>query len=354
MFVDDSGDFCLRKFPVERSTIDPNETPFVASLPETIRAFRRAAGYDLRFARVGSAFFSNSTNNSTNNSTSFSTNDENEDARFETRETTSEPFEQVDPFEQVARFPVGNGAGVERGELVLRRGADLRPQLDWSSACELVASLANVLSENYSWRAKLEERESELALCAVELDTEKASVYSRAKTSTRLRDILRSGARALGAYDAASLALLDSATTSLKTRVVWGLPDDRYLEPPRPLRGARAEVEALMGNAVVLNDVVGEHWKAPEDFPCSVCAPVVSESTILGVLWFFSNERREVGIRELETLGLISGRVVAELERESLCSVCARSKERKTETETETDDLDRFVDLLVAKRRDYV
>ncbi len=334
MFVDDSGDSRLRKIPVERSTIDSNETPFVASLPETIRAFRRAVGYDLRFARVGSSAFSDSTN------------EENEAARSRSSATT------IDPFEQVERFPVGNVAGFEGRELVLRRGANLRPQLDWSSACELVASLANVLSENYSWRAKLAEREGELALCAVELDTEEAPVYSRAKTSTRLRDILRTGARALGTYDAASLGLLDSATTSLKTRVVWGLPDDRYLEPPRPLRGARAEVEVLMGNVVVLNDdAVVERWKAPEDFPCSVCAPVVSESTILGVLWFFSNERQDVGVRELETLGLISGRVVAELERESLCSVCSRNKKR--EAKNENDELDRFVDLLVAKRRDY-
>jgi len=333
MLVDDRGDSCLRKFPVERLTIDPDETPFVASLPETILAFRRVVGYDLSFARVRST-----------------------DERVETTDRGAASDSNgtlVGPFEQVRKFPVGDVAGGERGELVLRRNPNLRPQLDWNAACELVESLTGVLSENYSWRAKLAERESELAFCSVELDTEKAPSWSRAKTSTRLRDILRIGARALGAYDAASLCLLDSATTSLKTRVVWGLPDDRYLEPPRPLREARAEVEALMGNAVVLNDDESiERWNAPEDFPCSVCVPVVSESTILGVLWFFSNMRLRVGVRELETLGLISGRVVAELEKESLCSVCSRTKERASQESV--DELDRFVDALVAKRRDYV
>jgi len=334
MFVDDRGDSCLRNFPVERLTTDPNETPFVASLPETVLAFRRAVGYDLRFVRVRSTNSSDLTN---------------EDSSLELCSESNETL--VDPFEQVKRFPVGDASDCGQGELVLRRSADLRPQLDWDSACELVASLANVLSENYVWRAKLTERESELAFCDAELASEKSSAYSRAKTSTRLRGILRTGARALGAFDAASLSLLDSATTSLKTRVVWGLPDDRYLEPPRSLRGARAEVEALTGVAVVLNDEDSiERWKVPEDFPCSICAPVASETAIYGVLWFFSNKRRKIDVRELETLGLISDRVVDELEKESRCSVCARSKTREPKESTD-DELKRFVDALVSNRR---
>jgi len=339
MFVDDRGDSCLQKFPVERLTSESNEVPYIASVPETVLAFRRAVGYDLRFARSHSSNSEDSTNKDVEELS--------RNACVKSGETL------IGPFEQVGRFSVVDDSNRKLGELVLRRSPDLRPQLDWNSACELVESLANVLSENYAWRAKLAERESELALCSAELDTERPRVYSRAKTSTRLRDILRVGARALGAFDAASLRLLDSATTSLKTRVVWGLPDDRYLEPPRPLRGARAEIEALTGNAVVLNDDDSvERWKAPEDFPCSVCVPVVSETTILGVLWFFSNVRRRIGVRELETLGLISGRVVDELERETLCSVCSRSKKR--ETDESSDELERFVDALVAKRRDRV
>jgi len=339
MFIEDRGDSCLQKFPVERLAPEPNEVPYIASVPETVLAFRRAVGYDLRFER-----FHSSTPDVLKNK---SVEESRQNACFKSDETL------IGPFDKVERFAVVDDSKKKLGELVLRRSPELRPQLDWNSACELVESLSSVLSENYSWRAKLAERESELALCAAELDAEKAPVYTRAKTSTRLRDILRVGARALGAFDAASLCVLDSATTSLKTRVVWGLPDDRYLEPPRPLRGARAEIEALTGNAVVLNDDDSvERWKAPEDFPCSVCVPVVSETTILGVLWFFSNIKRRIGVRELETLGLISGRVVDALERESLCSVCSRSKKR--ETEESADELERFVDALVAKRRDRV
>ena len=188
-------------------------------------------------------------------------------------------------------------------------------------------------------------REGELAALAIDVPQKK---MSRAQISTKLRDVLRSGARALGDFAAAALYTLDDDTTTLKTRAVWGLPDDRYLDPPRPLRGARAEVEALLGSAVTLNDdYLAEEWKAPESFPCSVCVPVASDTTILGVAWFFSDRRRELGTRELETLDLVVCRLVDELEKESKTLVpTPRRNLARVKNEKEKQELHDWVDTI--------
>lgn len=286
------SDRSFRDFPVKKKWCDPNDVPFVGSLPETLRVFRKVAGYDLRFFRAGSS--------------------ENNDfgGDGETLENAPETSEKV------LRVPVGDPNVKIFGALVLRSAPDLEPRVAWSNAVALTEALATTLGENYRWRTELVAREAELAVVATpnaETTDESAGPVSR------LRDVLKTGAKALGGFDAAALYLLDDETTSLKIRALWGLPTDRFLDPPRPLRGARADVEALLGSAVVLNEAyLAEAWKAPEDFDCSLCVPVASETTILGTLWFFSDRKRDIETRELETLELIAGRIVAELEKEKL------------------------------------
>ena len=278
------SDRSFRDFPVKKKWCDPNDVPFVGSLPETLRVFKQVAGYDLRFFRAGSAENDGAANGET--------------------------------LERVARIPVGDPNVKIFGALVLRSAQDLEPLVSWSAAVALAENLALTLGENYRWRAELAEREAELAVAAtpnVEPSDEGARLASR------LRDVLKTGAKALGGFDAAALYLLDDETTRLKIRALWGLPTDRFLDPPRPLRGARADVEALLGSAVVLNETyLAEAWKAPEDFECSLCVPVASETTILGTIWFFSNEKKNIETRELETLELVAARVVAELEKEKM------------------------------------
>ncbi len=283
------SDRSFRDFPVKKKWCDPNDVPFVGSLPETLRVFQKVAGYDLRFFRAGSS------ENAADEPT------------FENATETSE---------KVARIPVGDPNVKIFGALVLRSAPNVEPLVPWTTAVALAETLATTLGENYRWRAELVAREAELAVDAttnVELNDDGARLASR------LRDVLKTGAKALGGFDAAALYLLDDETTRLKIRALWGLPTDRFLDPPRPLRGARADVEALLGSAVVLNEAyLAEAWKAPEDFDCSLCVPVASETTILGTIWYFSNQKKEIETRELETLELIAGRIVAELEKEKL------------------------------------
>ncbi len=284
------SDRSFRDFPVKKKWCDPNDVPFVGSLPETLRVFQKVAGYDLRFFRAGSS--------------------ENDAFDGETLENATETSEKV------VRIPVGDPNVKIFGALVLRSDPGVVPLVPWPTAVALAETLATTLGENYRWRAELVAREAELAVLAT---PNAESIDESARLASRLRDVLKTGAKALGGFDAAALYLLDDETTRLKIRALWGLPTDRFLDPPRPLRGARADVEALLGSAVVLNEAyLAEAWKAPEDFDCSLCVPVASETTILGTAWYFSNKKREIEARELETLELIAGRIVAELEKEKL------------------------------------
>ena len=138
---------------------------------------------------------------------------------------------------------------------------------------------------------------------------------------TRLEAVLRAGAEAVGSH-AAAIYLLDEGTSELKLRCSWGLPFDRLAAPPRPLPGAVADLEAMLGHAVVLDDYsVMELWNVPEFFPAAVCVPISSPTTILGTLWIFSNEKRDYNDLDTNIIEVVAGRLASDLEREMLLRV---------------------------------
>jgi serine phosphatase RsbU (regulator of sigma subunit) len=123
--------------------------------------------------------------------------------------------------------------------------------------------------------------------------------------------------------------LLDDATSELKLRAMWNLPEERLLAPARPLRGAMADLEALVGHAVVLEDTsLMPHWRCPEEFPSAACVPVSSPSIPLGTLWIFSDKPRDFSAEQTNLLEIIAGRLAADLEREMLLAVGTKSKHR--------------------------
>ena len=85
------------------------------------------------------------------------------------------------------------------------------------------------------------------------------------------------------------------------------------------MRGAAADLEALIGHAVALEDTsLLPLWKAPEDFPAALCVPVSTSSTPLGTLWFFSDHVRDFTAEQTHMAEIIAGRLVSDLEREVL------------------------------------
>ena len=182
------------------------------------------------------------------------------------------------------------------------------------SVAQLARQLIGYHEELESTYRALREREAELAT-AVPLsviDDEGRHL------SERLAWVLKSVAEAIGC-DAAALYLLDDTTQTLKLRSSWGIPRQRLAEPPRSLRGAVADLEALMGSAVVLEDVrLAPFWRAPEGFAAALCLPVASDTTPLGTLWLFSRLPRTFGDADVQLAEVGSGRIVADLERETL------------------------------------
>ncbi len=321
MISNQYDDMTIRDFPLPRDLFDRKDAPTAASLFEALQTFRDVAGYDLTFIPPGEALAR---------------------AKREVEEA-AESQRDANPFEKVEIVDLGLCSGRSYGALRLARNPKRYPKLDWKDAVALAKGLAELMEENALWRGELARREGQLGAKEARLCPEEAA---RDSIASRLRDVLRTGAGALDAFDAAGIYLLDENTHELKTRVVWGLPEDRYLAPARPLRGARGELEALMGSAVAVNDdYLAEEWRVPERFPCAFCAPLVSEESVLGVVWFFANKRRELGEREMETLRLVADRIVDELQREArlLSSLPSREEVGVEEIERELQEWARAI-----------
>jgi phosphoserine phosphatase RsbU/P len=134
----------------------------------------------------------------------------------------------------------------------------------------------------------------------------------------RMEAALKGVAEALGCR-AAAVYLLDAATTELKLRAAFGLPFERYLDPARPLATAVADVEALAGHAVVLEDTTNyAAWNLPEACRSAVCVPVSSPTVPLGTLWLLADEPRAFRDQDVNIVEIGAGRIAADLEREML------------------------------------
>ena len=202
----------------------------------------------------------------------------------------------------------------ESGRLFLSREAADGEALPMEKARLIAEAIGTLVAEIYRTQRAVWQREAELAAgIPVTLRADE-----QRQLATRLQSVLRGGAEAIGCQ-AAALYLLNDATSHLKLRACWQLPKARFLDPAQPLRGAVADLEALVGHAVALEDTsLLPHWKTPEDFPAALCVPVSTSSTPLGTLWFFATHVREFGAEQTHLAEIIAGRLVSDLEREVL------------------------------------
>jgi serine phosphatase RsbU (regulator of sigma subunit) len=203
-----------------------------------------------------------------------------------------------------------------------RADDDPAPRLPRQQVEHLAAAIAAVLGELDATRAALTRREAELAAgVPVVFDSEDS-----AHLAQRLQASLQAAVESVGAT-AAALYLLDEATSQLKLRSCVGLPQSRLLDAPRPLKGALADLEALLGHAVVIEDTsLLPHWRCPENFPTAACVPVSTANTPLGTLWIFSDVTRDFTPSQTNVIEVVAGRIAVELEREMLVTAGAQTK----------------------------
>lgn len=280
----------LRLYDQRYSESSQPDIENVTSLPSVLRAFEEATGWSLTYHRG------------------------------------SKP---IHPTEYVWSAPVDPGVGTTPGHvrLNLARSASTasEPRPVPAAVRQLASALEDLVAELLKTQRALGQREAELAAgvpVVVRSD-------ERNHLAARLRSVLRGGAEAVGCR-AAALYLLDEATTSLKLRSSWGLPRDRFTLPPRPLRGALADLEAMLGHAVVLEDSgLFQQWNPPENFPAAACIPVATPTNILGTYWVFCDSRRDFNDRETNILEVVAGRLASDLEREILLQEGTEGKEIK-------------------------
>ena len=226
--------------------------------------------------------------------------------------------------------PVNPGVGASPGHIRLISTEDStpgsEPRIPLEAASPLADAVGKLWSELLLTRHALWQREAELAagVPLVLHDNEHEPPLVE-----RLESVLRGGAEAIGCQ-AAALYLLDPATTELKLRSSWGLPRKRLTAPARPLRGALADLEALLGHAVVLSDDrLNDHWKVPEgNFGSCVCVPVSSPTMPLGTLWVFCQDPRDFTDSETNIIEVVAGRLAAELERQVLVEEAFSSRDQ--------------------------
>jgi serine phosphatase RsbU (regulator of sigma subunit) len=270
----------LRIFREEFGQKDRSESILVGSMPEVQRAFQHLTGWSLRY----------------------------ESSSTQTNEPTGLTWST----------PVIPGRGMPPGRLRLAKVGSL-PRLDESASPpaevrQLGSALAGMFAELLGTHHALWLREAELAAAIPVV----ASLHETEHFAIRLQSVVKSGAESVGC-PAAGLYLLDEATTCLKLRSSFGMPRERLSEPARPLQGALADLEAMLGHAVVLTDLDHHtHWNPPENFPAAVCVPVCTSTTILGTLWVFSNDPRDFSDRDTNLIEVVAGRIASDLERENL------------------------------------
>jgi putative methionine-R-sulfoxide reductase with GAF domain len=222
----------------------------------------------------------------------------------------------------IADFPVIGLANEILGDIRILRPQGGASRTSQEMASRIAASIAGLASELAKAQQALWRREAELAAGVPVLPHRE----EQAHLAERLRAILRSATKATDC-DAAGLYLLDDATSRLKLRSLDGLPPDRLTAPPRPLAGAIADLEALLGHAVVLTDAQQvTQWNAPEPAQSAICLPVSSATMPLGTLWLFCQRPRDFTSHQTELLEIVAGRLAAELERAMLLTDVVESR----------------------------
>lgn len=187
-------------------------------------------------------------------------------------------------------------------------------RLPLEQASALAEALAGLAADLERAEHALCQREAELAAAVpVVRPRDAASDFAQ-----RLEAILKAGAEGIGCT-AAGLYLLDDATTSLTLRARWNLPVERFAAGSRPLAAATADLEALCGHAVAVEESADDSgWNPPERFPAMICVPVASAHLPLGTLWLFADRPRQFSDADLNVAELLAGRLAAELERQSV------------------------------------
>lgn len=180
-------------------------------------------------------------------------------------------------------------------------------------AATRLAESANRLAEELQMnRAAMRRQEIELASRAPVM----ANDTDRSRIADRIEETLSELASACQC-GAAAIYLLDEETQNLKARAVFGLPTSRLEQPPRPLRGSRADLEAMVREVVLIEDLDAtdfDTWNCPEPYAAGICASISSQGIPIGTLWLFSETKKPFSNAESAAARFAASQIGLELE----------------------------------------
>ncbi|QDV23908.1 PP2C family protein-serine/threonine phosphatase [Aureliella helgolandensis] len=144
--------------------------------------------------------------------------------------------------------------------------------------------------------------------------------------ASRLQESLHRAALKTGS-DAAALYLLDDTTSQLKMRSSWGMASGSLSKPPRELRGSLADLEALMGNAVLLENIaLAPEWNCPEAYAAAICVPVGSPTMPHGTIWLWSDHVRDFNAGDIDVVKAAADKILVDIERSVLADEVLRNR----------------------------
>ena len=183
-----------------------------------------------------------------------------------------------------------------------------------STVTPLLDAVAEMATEVTRLRHELARREIQLA----QHRPVRCVPTAEEPLSQRLQSTLANLVRVMQC-DAAAVYLLDETSSQLVLQANHGLSLRATVKPPRPLKGAKADLEALAGKVISIADCASQRsWKTPEHYASAICIGLSSGTTSLGTLWLFSDELRDFEQRDIQVLEIAAETVAMEIERFSM------------------------------------
>ncbi len=196
------------------------------------------------------------------------------------------------------------------------------PMTSEDSAWQLLESIDNLLQRLQDSERALTKQEGQLATnvgMSVRGD-------ESATLAERMQESLHRAAE-LTCSDAAAVYLLDDATSELKMRACWGMPASALARPPRQLRGSLGDLEALLGNAVLLENIrIAPEWNCPENYAAALCIPIGSPTMPHGTLWLFSDHIRDFQATDIDAGKAAADKILSDIERSLLADEVLKTR----------------------------
>lgn len=172
-----------------------------------------------------------------------------------------------------------------------------------ASGAQGLANAANQLADQLQRQQQLlTSQQAELAARAAVI----VSSHSRHDLANQIERALSDATLATGT-DAAAVYMLDDETEQLTTRFVFGMSPVQRLATSRPLRGARADLEAMVQGIVAIDDLqLGsmDLYRCPEKVASGICVCLGDVELPVGTMWLFGHS-----IKSFDDLNTASARL---------------------------------------------